>query len=183
MGERSDFFKSLGGDRKYSADQFANRFRQYLINGVFVNDAQELTDELQVTANDNDLNISIDLGGAVIQGYFYEIYGTAEIVSLSPGDSLNPRKDLIILRLDIDNTARSIVVTSKKGTPAASPTPPALTQSGTIFEIALAEILVPANVTLILDVNVVDERDPVTLKLKTAELTEEDVANTAYLFA
>ena len=182
MAQRSGFFQDDGEDRVYTADQFANKFRLRESNGVFVQDSQALTTELEVTANDTNLNVSVNLGGMNIQGYDYEVYGTAETLAIEAGDSLNPRIDRVVVKLDLDNAVRSAVLAVKKGTPSATPSAPNLTQTSTVWEISLAQILVPQSASLILDSNVTDERTSAEPRLKTAELTELDAVLLSQVF-
>jgi hypothetical protein len=183
MAQRSGFFQDDGGDRQYTADQFANKFRLRETNGVFVQDSQTLTTELQVTANDTNLNVSVAIGGMNIQGYDYEVYSSAETLAIEAGDSLNPRIDRVVVKLDLDNGVRAALLEVKKGTPSATPTPPSLTQTGAVWEISLAQILVPQSASLILNSNVTDERTPAEPRLKTAELTELDVVLFSQVFS
>jgi len=175
VAQKSGFFKSISDDRVYYADDFANRFRQFMTTGVLVDDSTALTTELQVTANDTDLNVSINLGGANVEGYFFEVYTAAETLTLDAGDVTYDRIDRIIVRRNVADSTRSAILAVLKGTPAASPAAPALTQSGDIYEISLAQILVPQSASLILNSNVTDERDMVEIKVRPVGLSEEDL--------
>ncbi len=158
MSQRSNFFKSIAGDRFYSASDYSERFKAFLTSGVLVNNSLELGTELEVTTDETNLILDINLGKAVIEGYFYEIYSSAMTVTLDTADPTLPRIDRIILKLDTGDVARSIIVTKLTGTPAASPTAPLLTQAGNVFEISLAEVTVPAGATTIVSGNITDER-------------------------
>lgn len=85
-------------------------------------------------------NVILKLGTALVTGTLYE--NTADItLSIGANASGNPRIDTVVLRKDyVAQTVRAVV---KQGTPAATPAPPALTQSaGTTWEIPLADIAV-----------------------------------------
>lgn len=171
-----DFFKSVDGDRALSADRFANRFRSFISDGVIVQDDTLLTDELEVTANDTDLEISIETGKAIVQGYFVELTAT-ETLTLIGGDATNDRIDRIILEVNINDSQRKVILKVLEGTAAAIPIAPSLTQDlevSFIYQISIAQILVPATATLILDSNVTDERDVANLNLKINPATGTD---------
>lgn len=91
----------------------------------------------------------------IIDGYvgFFKV---PQSVILDIGDT-QPRKDLLILRkVPADN---DVYLTVKKGTPAVSPSAPTLTRNADgIFEIALAEITVQANATVISSGDIKDVR-------------------------
>jgi len=68
--------------------------------------------------------------------------GTLTVATNSPAASANssgvPRIDLVVARFDW--SANTVVLATKEGTPAASPQPPALTQTpGTLFEVPLRQ--------------------------------------------
>ena len=65
--EKSSFFTSLNGDRKYKSEDFAKFFGTLIGNGVFPNPATGL----QVKALNNDMSITLLPGEAWINGYFY----------------------------------------------------------------------------------------------------------------
>ena len=159
MGFIYDFFESVEADRDLTADRFANRFRSFITEGVIVQADTLLTTELEVTANDTDLIISIATGKGIIQGYFCEIQTTPETLTLDAGDSVNARIDRIILEVNLNKntplelTDRRFNLKVLKGTPAGTPTAPNLTRDLTTaktYQVSLAQILVPATATLIL---------------------------------
>lgn len=90
---------------------------------------------------------------------------------IGTANASNPRIDRVIIRLDW--TANTIQLAVLRGTPATSPTAPALTQNSSRWEISLAQILVGANVSTIVAGNVTDERNYV----KNANVDEEDWMN------
>jgi hypothetical protein len=156
MAQTSSFFKSIAGDKKYSADNFAEYFRSFLTSGIFNGGTN-----LEVTeSTPNAMTVDVAIGTAWIQGYYYK--NTAIVpLAISAADATNPRIDRIILRLNADDAVRSIVLAILAGTPAASPTAPALQTNYTgtgIYEISLAQVLVAANETEITNTEITDER-------------------------
>lgn len=108
---------------------------------------------LQVTQS-TPTGTSIDVlpGAALVQGAWYYSDDT-ETLAIAANASGNPRIDTIILRADYP--AQTVRVAVLQGTPAASPTPPALTQvAGVMWEIPLADIAVANGFISILDANI-----------------------------
>jgi hypothetical protein len=166
LSYRSDFFTAQETepgvyDREYSAEIFANRFAKMFSTGVVVDGGGLLTTELEVSLV-SGMDVQIAVGYALINGYAFEIYGAAEELTVEAADPSNPRIDRVILELDTA-TARAITHKILKGTAAASPSAPALTQTDELYQISLAQILVSAGATSILGGDITDERDDDTL--------------------
>ena len=151
MAELSSFFKSIGGDRKYTADRFAEYFRSFLTSGTF-NGGENLL--VYNTGTDNKTYIKP--GKAWIEGYYY--CNTSELVlTHDTVDMVNNRIDRVVLRLDLRDDARDIKAYILKGYPSL-PLPPGLTRNDEVYEISLAKVLVPANTLIIPQESITDER-------------------------
>lgn len=152
MAEKSSFFASVGGDRKYGAADWAAYFGALVGNGYF---AASLT-ALQATASGSGLGVSVNAGKAFINGYFYN--NTEPLaLTLDPADGVLPRIDRIVVRLSY--TGRAINTVIKKGTPASSPTAPAMQRDAEAWELALADVTIPAGATAISAQNIADRRN------------------------
>mgnify|MGYP001023959089 CR=1 FL=1 len=153
--EQSRFFDSVGGDKKYTAEQFAEYFRAFMTNGI-----KNGGSNLQVTAPGTGMDITIDYGIGLIEGYMYWLKDDAEgKLTLTVGASgALPRIDRVVLRLDKSLPERSISAQLLSGAPAAAPVPPTLTRGGNIFEISLAQINIRANTNTVLPSDVKEER-------------------------
>ncbi|HNZ62767.1 MAG TPA: hypothetical protein PKH23_00315, partial [Bacillota bacterium] len=153
--EQSRFFDSVGDDRTYQAEQFAEYFRLFLTDGI-----KNGGTNLKVTAPGTGMTVNIDYGIALIQGYAYWLENdNTGIKALTIGASTSqPRIDRVILRLDRSLSERQITVAVKEGTPATAPVPPALTRSSNVYELSLAKVSVAANAVKIENANVTDER-------------------------
>lgn len=91
-------------------------------------------------------------GAALVEGGLY-LNDATETLSIAANSSGNPRIDTIVLRKD--DIAQMIRLTVKQGTPAATPVPPALTQTaGTMWEIPLRDIAVANGFTSIADTDI-----------------------------
>lgn len=109
--------------------------------GVFLGSGAQPDDGLRVQpASPPDTTINVGRGAALVQGLAY--INTAMVTfTIAANSSGNPRIDTVIVRADYAlQTARLAVL---QGTPAASPSPPSLTQNaGVMWDIPLADIAV-----------------------------------------
>lgn len=100
-------------------------------------------------------------GGWLSDGAKYGIsFWSANDIDLTveTADGVNPRKDRVVVSWHIPQQATVPDVLIRKGTPSASPQPPALVNNGEYAEICLAEINVPAGATEITSYNITDTR-------------------------
>lgn len=141
------FFNSVNGDRKYDADQMSAYFRGIVTQGVF----QSLDGGLAVTAG-TGLAVNVATGRAIVQDKWVN-NDLAMTLTISDASATYPRYDAVVIKYD--GSARTVSIYVKAGTPAASPTYPTMTRSGTTYEMCLAYVSVPANAT---SVTVTDKR-------------------------
>lgn len=136
-------------DRAEEASFFAKYFSQFISNGVFPNPSTNM----QVLANEG-MNIQVDTGVCYINGYMGWVE-KAETFEIEESDT-QARIDRIVARLSFID--RKIELYVKKGTAAGNPTAPELQRDYDIYEIALADIRVNANVIEITQANITDLR-------------------------
>lgn len=159
MAERSGFFNALKAengtyDIKYSAQDWASFVAAIISNGV----RRSGEDDLRVTAA-GGFALTIKVGWAVINGRWYE--NDSQFTNFSvptPPVGDRSRIDRIALRLDTAIDQRKIRLVYLQGEPAAEPQAPALTRSGSIYELAIADIAVPAAAGSIGAANITDQR-------------------------
>ncbi len=148
--EKSSFFNSVGGDRVYKAEEWAEYFASFIGNGVF----PAPSDGLQVEAN-GSAGIVLRAGRAWINGYFY--FNTDDLnIELNTADGVLNRVDRIVIRWDL--TARTISVVVKSSAPSANPTAPALQRDADAYELCLADVFVRAGSTSVLQSDITDQR-------------------------
>lgn len=154
MEKYSFFDAKLSGttyDRTYSSSDLADYFASFIGNGVFANPANSL----MVVAG-SGLKVSVNVGKAFINGYFYSLSESNKSLSVSRGDNKYSRIDRVICSLNLSN--RLIEVKVLKGTAAATPAAPAITRDSTRYDLVLAEIAVAAGCTAITDAMITDKR-------------------------
>lgn len=153
--ERSSFFTSLNGDRRYKASDFAEYFKTFIGNGVFPNPSTNL----QVVAN-GDMTITLLPGTAWINGYMY--YNTDNLtLTVEHADSVLKRIDRVVLRCDF--IGREIKAYIKKGVFATNPVAPNLERGVNAYELNVADILVEAGVVSIQQSKITDTRLDTTI--------------------
>ena len=132
------FFDSVNGDRTYNADQISNYFLKLISNGVFATPSNSM----QVVAL-SGMNVNVTAGWGFINCKWIN-NDSLYTLQLDAADIVLNRIDRIVLHLDTSAAYRSITIQVKKGTAAATPTAPALTRSGSVYELSLAQIYVAA---------------------------------------
>lgn len=133
--EQSGFFNSNNGDRVYDATDFATYFGDLVSNGIFY----RVADNLKVGAAAG-MNVVVQPGSAWINGYHYSNTTPLDL-AISTADGVNPRIDRVVLQWS--NVGREIKLAVKTGTPAQVPTAPALTRTADIYELGIADIMLP----------------------------------------
>lgn len=153
MAIKYGFFNSVNGDRKYNADDISNFFIKLISDGVFPTPATNL----QVVES-SGMKVNVSAGWGFIRCKY--VYNTTyESLTVEPSDLVLNRIDRVVMRLDPSVSARNIILTVKKGTPAATPEPPELTRvSDGIYELSLAQIAVNAGASAITQADITDER-------------------------
>jgi hypothetical protein len=106
-------------------------------------------------ADSTGMQTKVNTGAAWIKGHYYES-DAIETLPIGTADSVNPRIDRIVVRLDwVENTVQLAVI---QGSPAVTPSAPALTQNSSRWEIPIAQVRVDAGVTTIAAGKITDER-------------------------
>lgn len=127
--------------------------------GVLLGSGVQPNDPLRVQAKGvPTTSIDVLAGSALVQGVLYISTATVSFV-IAANSSGNPRIDTVILRADYAlQTVRLMVL---QGTPAASPSAPALTQSTNVmWDIPLADIAVANAFVSITNANITRRAEP-----------------------
>ena len=143
------FFDSIDGDRKYSADQMSEYFEGLIGDGIYESVGQAL-----VVTPGAGLTVNIGTGRGIIKCHWID-NDTVANLEISSHSSL-PMYVAIVMRYDHPN--RLMQFATVNGTPATNPSKPAMTNTNTVKEIALAYILVPAGATSISAADIEDAR-------------------------
>jgi hypothetical protein len=142
------FYDSVSSDRVYNAQQMGAIFDGIILDGVFSN----VENGLAVVEN-TGMNVNVSTGRAWFDSTW--TYCDAPFgITVPTADALLPRIDVIYLEVNKEAGTRANSFNIQTGTPASSPTPPALGQTSTVTKYALAEIYVGAGVTSITQSNI-----------------------------
>lgn len=148
--EKSGFFPSINGDRKYLSSLISLFFSKIFTNGVF-------DEELKLVTNDN-MTVTLKQGLAMINGCFY--YNDSDkIFNISIADSEQSRIDNLVLRYSKEN--RSIVAEIIEGEYADEAIAPSLTRTEATYDLRLYKINIPKGTDKISSSNIIDCRSDV----------------------
>lgn len=144
------FFYSTSSDpRLYGAEQFAAYFARFIQSGVFNVDGGALL----VSAN-GDMTVDVAPGAAFLLGYWMEIDGAPETLTIAQNTGSATRTARIKARLDTGSRTVSLTVDYT----AAAPT-----RTSTVYELVLADVLQPVGQTAISADQITDRRADSTL--------------------
>ena len=155
MTEKSRFFNSTPEDqRRYQAEEFAEYFRQFLSSGVY---HQNEVPSLEVKSEGTDMQVYVEPGAAFIEGYMYK--NTENLyLEHDAAEAADDRIDRIVVRLDKTLENRHVKAFVLKGEPGETPSAPDITRGEWIYEISLAQVLIPADTGTVDPNNITDER-------------------------
>lgn len=141
----------------YSADEYANIYSKLLASDIAIAYViPGYANNLKIQANSPAaMNVIVKSGAALFRGRIYE-NTTDETITIAAADATNPRIDRVVLRHDI--AAQTILLAVVTGTPAATPSLPALTQNASTYELELGYVWVAALTASIADAEVHDMR-------------------------
>lgn len=101
----------------------------------------------------------VEAGRAIVRGYMYN--NTAQVTLAHDAADANPRIDTVVIKLDVAAVTPSLraILVVLKGTAAASPVPPTLTQSDTgIYHFPLFDVNIAAGSLNVPNSAIVDRR-------------------------
>ena len=150
MATSYGFFNSVGGDRKYNADDMSTYFEGLVSDGVY----ESVDEKLRVEAL-TGMQVGVRPGRALIDCKWIKNDAVFNIDINASHVTLN-RYTAVVLRLDYSN--REITITTKDGNNATNPTKPAIERSTAYKELCLAYVYVKAGATSITQANITDMR-------------------------
>lgn len=148
--EKSSFFNSVNGDRKYQASSFAEYFASFIANGVFPNPSTGLQ-----AAATNSMIVTLKAGRAWINGYIYTNSDDL-LLNIDTADGVLKRIDKVVIQYSTIN--REIKAKVKKGTFASNPVAPVLQRDSDIYELGIADIYIANGAVSISQANITDLR-------------------------
>ena len=146
------FFNSVNGDRKYNARDISRYFEHIISSGLY----KSITNCMKVTAA-GGMSLYVAPGSGLIDSqWFRQEAGSS--VTISTAHATLPRIDSVVVRLDLSDAVRSIVLDVVTGTPSAAPVATDPVRLEKVKELVLAHVYVGAAATEITDANITDTR-------------------------
>jgi hypothetical protein len=109
----------------------------------------------QTIGDSSGMQVKVNTGECFMRGHF-GASSSQKTLPIASNSSGNPRIDIVVLRVHFGNN--NIVLDVVTGTPAASPSPPSVTQNTTMWETLLAQVAVANGAATITSGNVTDRR-------------------------
>lgn len=141
MGLTFGFYNSLDGDRKYDAIQLSSMFDGLIADGVFAT----IGDALTVTPG-TGLQVLVGIGRAWFNHTWTNNDAALPLAVSLPHVILN-RIDSVILEVDATDGVRTNSIKILEGTAGSNPVEPVLTETSTVHQHRLANILVKVGAT------------------------------------
>ena len=135
------FFDSINGDRKYAASEMNRPYKRVINEGVFATPQGTPSTDLQVLSANNQMNIIVKKGEGLLGGRWFE--NPSDIaLTVSNNTQIVPRRDSIIIQVDLRQSGRIINVVYREGTPNSNPMPPDINTVENVIEKRVANIYV-----------------------------------------
>lgn len=140
-------------DRAVSSKPLKALIGKLFTTGVMPNPS----DNFQVFAGTEGMTVIVHAGFAVIEGGL-KLEEDSRTLEVQASDATYDRIDTVVLRWNGNDNARVCDLYILEGTPAPEPVRPELTRTGSIYEIGLADIIVPRNTGAISQQRITDTR-------------------------
>lgn len=143
MSFASGFFNSVDHDRLYDATDISRLFDGLIRDGIFASIGDCL-----VVKQSNQMNVTVGTGRAWFN-HTWSYNDALYPVTIPPSEILMDRIDAIVLEINSVESVRANSIKLIKGTPASTPTKPALTNTKEVHQYPLAYVKVGKEVTSI----------------------------------
>lgn len=143
-------YNAVNGDRTHDADDLAKIIQAMITDGV-----ELVTGEMMQVTEKTGFDVTVKPGTCIVQGRIGIIESNKTLSVPAPSSALD-RIDVVAARADY--TGRMTRLVYLTGTPASTPTAPALKNDVYGYDIPLAEIRVNKNATKITRANITDRR-------------------------
>lgn len=143
MSFASGFFNSVDHDRLYDATDISRLFDGLIRDGIFASIGDCL-----VVKQSNKMNVTVGTGRAWFN-HTWSYNDALYPVTIPPSEILMDRIDAIVLEINSAESVRANSIKLIKGTPASTPTKPALINTKEVHQYPLAYVKVGKEVTSI----------------------------------
>lgn len=170
----SGFYNAVNNDRTYSAEDMNRPYKRIVANGVFATPAGTASNDIQVTAT-SGMVISVAAGEGIFADKWFE-NPAAILITVPDNTNILGRIDSVIVQIDTTNAGRVGNIVYRTGTPASTPTPPAINQTAGKIEYRIANVSVSASATAISNSNITDLRGSSACPWVTALIQQVDTS-------
>jgi hypothetical protein len=174
----SGFYDAINYDRTYSAEDMNKPYKRLVANGVFATPQGTPSTDLQVTAA-TGMNITVAAGEGMFSDKWFQS-PAALTITVPSNTNIVPRIDSVIAQVDNRQSGRVANIVYRTGTPASTPSAPAINQTTNVVEYRIANIYVSASATSISQANITDLRGSEACPWVTSLIQQVD---TSTLFA
>lgn len=157
FGVNCGFFDAINSDRTYTADDMNKPYKRIVADGVFATPQGTPSTDLQVVSAGNGMNISVLAGQGIFASKWFENPSSINITVPNNTD-LNPRRDSVIVQVDMRSSSRAGNIVYRTGTPSANPAVPDLSTAANVTEYRIANIYVASSANTINNDAIVDLR-------------------------
>lgn len=151
---QSHFDSDPNGDRAVSDSDIREVFKAVWSNGVTTVKADGSDMQVQAVGG---MKVKVMPGGCVIEGALGR-NTREEMINIAQAHPSLKRIDRIVVRLDLSDSVRNMLIYKREGTPSTTPIAPNLVQQPNYYELALADIYVGAGATDITSAVILDQR-------------------------
>lgn len=151
------FFDSVNKDRLYTAEQMNKPYKRVITNGVFATPQGTASTDLQVLSANDGMKIIVKKGEGLFADKWFE--NPSDFTITVPNNTgIVPRRDSVIVQVDLRSNGRIGAIVYREGTPASNPVPPNINATDNVIEYRIANIYVAAGATAINQDAIVDLR-------------------------
>lgn len=171
----SGFYDAVNNDRTYSADDMNRPYKRLVANGVFATPQGTPSTDLQVVSATAAMDISVSAGDGIFADKWFE-NPSAVTITVPNNTGIVPRVDSVIIQIDLRQSGRVGNIVYRTGTPASSPSAPAINQVAQVTEYRLANIYVAAGANAINNDAITDLRGSSSCPWVTALINQVDTS-------
>lgn len=164
------FYNAINNDRAYDAVQLSSIFDGIITDGIF----SSIGDSFNVLST-TGMSISIGMGRAWFNRT-WTYNDSIMILDVEQSEVVLARIDTVVLEVDSSESIRANSIKIIKGTPGTTPVAPTLVHTSTLNQYPLADVLVPAGSTSVLQINITNRVGSVDCPFITGILESLDLS-------
>ena len=171
----SGFYDAVDSDRTYSADDMNKPYKRLVSNGVFATPSGTPSTDLQVVSAGSGMGIIVKAGEGIFADKWFE---NPAAISITVPNNTNtvPRRDSVIVQVDLRSSGRVGNIVYRTGTPSSNPLPPNIGTVNNVIEYRIANVYVAPSANAINNDAIVDLRGSSECPWITALINQVDTS-------